>query len=96
MRQIRGDEFPKEGKSVIVFTSTKCFACIPILHIFHTLSDIYGHKYGFYIVDALKERELCEQYSIKEVPTVLIMNGDKIMNHIQGQRERIYYERMLV
>ncbi len=75
------EEIVEKGWVVyILFTADDCLACRDIITVFNDLKNKVNGT--FCEVDARSERDLCKQYSIAVVPTVVVVKNEDVVGHM--------------
>ncbi len=70
---------------VILFKADWCGHCKHFKPTWEAISKQYNNKYEFIVYDADKQREKFEEYKVDAFPTVIVKNGNKVMNY-EGDR----------
>jgi thiol-disulfide isomerase/thioredoxin len=70
-----------EKTKVILFKADWCGHCKHFKPTWEAVSKQYNNKYEFIVYDADKQRDKFEEYKVDAFPTVMVKNGDKLMNY---------------
>lgn len=67
----------------VLFTSDNCPVCKDIIHAFNGLKEKMNG--AFCEIDARANIDLCSQYSVDAVPTVVVIRNERVVGHMVGQ-----------
>jgi protein disulfide-isomerase A6 len=70
---------------VILFKADWCGHCKHFKPTWEAISKQYNNKYEFIVYDADKQKEHFKEYNVDAFPTVIVKNGNKLMNY-EGDR----------
>ena len=70
--------------SVVQFKTEWSGACQIIDPIYKELTKTYKGQVDFFSVDVDQEKELYNQYQVKELPTILFFKSDELIDHAVG------------
>lgn len=88
-------ELQLQGKKILVdFKAKWCMPCKQLIPRLEALSKQY-EEVEFVMIDVDSNREGCVELGITSVPTVIIYNGDKLINRSQGVQPDSVYKNIL-
>lgn len=73
-----------EGLIIVQFKTEWNGSCQVIAPMFEELSKTYHHAIRFYTIDADDEKELAKEYMIVELPSILFVVKNEIIDHVAG------------
>ena len=98
MREITIDELKKsqsEGKKILVdFKARWCSPCKTLIPRLDKLSNEYPNV-EFFAIDIDDNMDAALDLGIRSVPTVIIYNGEEILNRSQGAQPDSFYKDIL-
>jgi thioredoxin 1 len=98
MREITVKELQKmksDNKKILVdFKARWCGPCKTLLPRLDKLSESYPNV-EFVAVDVDDNMEQCLELGIRGVPTVMIFNGEELIDRSQGMNVDLYYKNFL-
>ena len=71
--------------TVFLFKADWCGHCKHFKPTWEAISKQYNNKYEFIVYDADKQRDKFEEYKVDAFPTIIVKNGNKLMNY-EGER----------
>lgn len=77
------DQIPKTGAVVIDFYASWCVPCKKLTPEFSRLSNEYT-TITFLKVDSDEAEDLCEEYEVSALPTVIFMKDGEVVSIIKG------------
>jgi thioredoxin 1 len=98
MREITIDELKKsqsEGKKILVdFKARWCVPCKTLIPRLDTISNDYPNV-EFVSIDVDDNMDAALDMGIRSVPTVIIYDGEKLVNRSQGAQPEGFYKDIL-
>jgi thioredoxin 1 len=98
MREITTQELKElqsQGKKILVDLKARwCGPCRTLIPRLDEISTQYNDV-EFVAVDVDDNREGCVELGIRSVPTVMIFNGEKLVDRSSGVNESSYYKDIL-
>lgn len=98
MREITIDELKKlqlEGKKTLVDFKTRwCVPCKTLIPRLDTISNDYPNV-EFVAIDVDDNMDAALDLGIRSVPTIIIYDGEKLINRSQGVQPDTYYKDIL-
>jgi thioredoxin 1 len=98
MREITTQEIKElqsQGKKILVDLKARwCGPCRTLIPRLDEISTQYNDV-EFVAVDVDDNREGCVELGIRSVPTVMIFNGEKLVDRSSGVNESSYYKDIL-
>lgn len=98
MREITTQELKElqsQGKKILVDLKARwCMPCRTLIPRLDEISTQYNDV-EFVAVDVDDNREGCVELGIRSVPTVMIFDGDKLVDRSSGVNESSYYKDIL-
>lgn len=97
---VKDSNFKKEIEEsnipvLVDFNASWCQPCKKLHPILEALEKQYEGKVKFVSVDVNDSRHIAFKYSIKSVPTVLIMNHGKVVKNSIGLKNKDHYSLLL-
>jgi len=83
---------PKQGVMVLDFTAAACGPCKTMMPILGALSREYAGHVRLVAVDVDHEHDLAEQFSIRAMPTLVILRDGREVGRIVGSRSRAFVQ----
>jgi thioredoxin 1 len=88
-------ELQKQGKKLLVDLKAKwCMPCRTLMPRLDEISTQYKNV-EFVAVDVDDNKEGCVELGIRSVPTVMIFDGEKLVDRSSGVNESSYYKNIL-
>lgn len=98
MREINSQELEQlksEGKKMLVdIFATWCGPCKALMPKLEQMSTNY-QNIDFVSLDVDKNMEFCKSLGVRSVPTVLIYDGQKLINSSTGNQPESFYKKIL-
>jgi thioredoxin 1 len=79
---------PKHGVTVLDFTAAACGPCRTLMPILDALAGEYARHLRIVAVDVDHEQALAEQFSIRAMPTLVILRDGREVGRVIGSRSR--------
>jgi len=70
--------------SLVMFSRESCNICQTVLPVLEELQSKYTGKYNFYYVDAEKQTNLSQRFTIRGVPQILFFNEGEFLGKLTG------------
>jgi thioredoxin 1 len=86
---------PKHGVMAIDFTAAWCEPCKTMLPILAGLARAYADQVRMVAVDVDHEQVLAEQFSVRSMPTFVILRDGREVGRIVGSRPRSFVQGVL-
>lgn len=83
-QNFRTEIMKAKNLSVVQFRTEWSGACQIIDSIYKDLAKTYKGQVEFFSVDVDHEKELYDQYQVKELPTILFFKNDELVDHVVG------------
>jgi thioredoxin 1 len=88
MKDINQDTFESEilnsnGKLIVDFWAPWCGPCKSLISILHEISD-ENDDINVYKINVDENADLCKQYNIRTIPTLLFFKDGKLINTMVG------------
>jgi thioredoxin len=80
-----------ETITLIDFTAAWCGPCRTLAPILAELEKEYGGKIQVVAVDVDAEQAMAQQYSIRSMPTVVLIRGGREVGRVVGSRSRAFF-----
>lgn len=98
MKELNGEQveqLKKEGKKIILdFYALWCGPCKTLIPRLESMSTEYD-DIEFVKMDVDKNQEYAISLGIRSIPTVIIYNGDNLIDRSQGIQTESYYKNLL-
>jgi thioredoxin 1 len=98
MKELNGEQveqLKKEGKKIILdFYALWCGPCKTLIPRLESMSTEYDDV-EFVKIDVDKNQEYAISLGIRSIPTVIIYNGDNLIDRSQGVQTESYYKDFL-
>jgi thioredoxin 1 len=89
MKKIECQEFEtkvlqKASQVVVLFSTGWSGSSLIVRGALHELEEEFGDKISFIEIDREECRQICQDYGIKKVPTLLFFNEGKVVEQLNG------------
>jgi thioredoxin 1 len=83
-KNFKAEIMKAKNLSVVQFKTEWSGACQIIDPIYKELARTYKGQVDFFSIDADHEKELYNQYQVKELPTIFFFKNDELIDHAIG------------